>query len=284
MQAEVTEAAGAVPGVRWSICARTPRGEVLAAHEPDAVLPAASLGKLLLLLETARRLELDPHLADMTLSRRKVDPVGAAGLWQHLRTDDLPLADVALLVAACSDNLATNVLLQFAGLEAVGRLTGELGLTSTALLDAVRSERGPDADPPHLSIASAAELSALMARMAARTLVSAAASEQLEEWLAAGVDTSLVAAAFGVDPLTHTAPDRGLLLRHKTGGDLGTKGEAGTLAGPAGTVAYAVLARWDPRRDAELRDPVRAAMRSVGDGLRRHVTMAGWPTAPGSPT
>jgi beta-lactamase class A len=196
--------------------------------------------------------------------------VAEAGLWQHLRVDELPVLDVAVLVASFSDNLATNVLVDLVGLPEVTRLGRELGLERTKLLDVVRPARDPAEHAPHLSVGCADELSGLMVRMGARTLVSAAVSEQLEAWLATGADLSMVASALGLDPLAHVEPDLGLLLRNKTGTDAGTKGDVGLLRGPRATVGYAVIARWDADR-VDLRAAVDRDMRRIGEGLLAHV-------------
>lgn len=76
--------------------------------------------------------------------------MGDSGLWRHLHAGSLPLADVATLVGATSDNLATNVLLREVGLESVRARTEQLSLLRTALLDLVRDSRGPD-DAPRVS-------------------------------------------------------------------------------------------------------------------------------------
>ena len=255
--------------VRWSVCVRTGEGTVLAQANPAEVLPTASIGKLLLLLELGRRLEAEPALAGRILDRRTVEPVGEAGLWQHLRTDALPVVDAAVLVASFSDNLATNVLADLVGLDAVTGLGRSLGFQRIRLLDIVRQVRDPAVHPPHLSVGSADELSELMARMAGRTLVSAAVSQQLEEWLATDADLSMVAGAFGLDPLAHVEADLGLLLRHKTGTDAGTKAEVGLLRGGT-AVAYAAIAAWDADR-VDLRHAVDQDMRRLGEGLLAQV-------------
>jgi beta-lactamase class A len=79
----------------------------------------------------------------------------------------------------------------------------------------------------------------------------------------------MVASAFGLDPLAHVRPDRGLRLRHKTGTDDGVRAEAGLLDGPEASLAYAVLARFDDER----RDEVLGVMRSLGGAIR---AQSGW--------
>jgi beta-lactamase class A len=250
----------AAPGVRWSACVRDAvTAEVLAGTDPALVLPIASVGKLLLLAEVARAFdagELDPSVP---LARTAEDAVADSGLWRHLRAEALPAEDLAVLVGAVSDNLATNVLLRAVGLGAVTVTATRLGLHATALHDRVRDVRG-QGQPPALASGSAGELSALMGRLDDRVL----------RWLAAGADLSMVAGGLGLDPLAHDEPDRGLVLRHKTGTDAGVRADAGLLQGDHGTLSYAVIAAWEPAA-GDRRDPVLAAMRAVGAALRETV-------------
>jgi hypothetical protein len=129
------------------------------------VLPTASVGKLLLLLETERRLA-DGRLEPTTsLRRAPEDSVADSGLWQHLRTEALPLEDVALLVASVSDNLATNVLLRHVGLDAVAEVGPSLGLATLRLNDRVRDVPTAD-DPPTLSEGCTLDLARFAALLA----------------------------------------------------------------------------------------------------------------------
>ena len=54
--------------------------------------------------------------ATASSTRRRGMPSGDSGIWQHLQAPSLPVADLATLVGATSDNLATNVLLRQVGL------------------------------------------------------------------------------------------------------------------------------------------------------------------------
>jgi beta-lactamase class A len=242
---------------------------VLAEHAPDAVLPLASVGKVLLLVEVARAVADGTLRLDEQLRRTPADWVGDSGLWQHLATDTLPVEDLAALVGSVSDNLATNVLLRRIGLATVAATAAALRLEHTALLDRVRDVRAAD-DPPTLSRGTARELTELLARLARGRVVSAPVSARVLRWLGLGTDTSMVAAAWRLDPLAHTQSDRGLVLHHKTGTDTGIRADAGVLHGPAASVAYAVAATWEPagpdRRAAAL-----AGMVTIGRLIGRHV-------------
>jgi beta-lactamase class A len=251
------------PGVTWGVCVRdAASGEVLAAAGADRPLPAASIGKVFLLIEVARSLDLGEPL-----TRAPEDAVADSGLWQHLATDTLPAGDLAALVGAVSDNLAANVLLRRVGLDAVRRTTRELGITDSALHDRVRDERSAG-HPPALSTATAAELTTLFTRLwAPGGALAPRVADRVLGWLALGADLSMVAAAFGLDPLAHARADRGLRLRHKTGTDAGVRAEGGLLEGPRRTLAYAVLARFDDAR----RDEVLAVMRAIGAACKNGV-------------
>ncbi|WP_170219381.1 serine hydrolase [Nocardioides litoris] len=207
-------------------------GEVLATADADREQPTASVGKVLLLGSVAVALESGALAPSDLLDRRAVAPVADSGLWHLMAVDALPVADVALLVAAVSDNLATNVLLDRLGLpDPVGDL---------ALHDVVRDARGP-VDPPTLSTGTARGWAELLSAVHRREWPSAAAADRLLGWLAAGVDHSLVLAPLGRDPLVVDAAARG-----KTGADEDVRCDVGLVTGPTRTAAYAVLGRGDP--------------------------------------
>lgn len=261
-----------LPGVDWSVRVQAVQtGRVLLDHSPDTVLPTASIGKILLLLTVAERIASGRLSPEEQLSRATVEPVGDSGLWQHLAVDVLTVADVARLVGAVSDNLATNVLIERVGLGAVTQTAGTLALGSTALHDIVRDSRTP-AHPPALSSGSAAELVRLCRDLERGQALSAAASAQVRDWLQLGTDLSMVAAAFGLDPLAHVGPDRALQLWNKTGTNTGVRCDVGVVNAvdvDTESLAYAVVARWRPSSPADpVRDDVLTAMREVGTFVR----------------
>lgn len=244
-------------------------GRVLVAIDERIVLPTASIGKILLLIEVSARLTERDADAYGILDKTPRDAVGDSGVWQHLQAPSLPIADLASLVGATSDNLATNVLLRQVGLQAVRERTESLGLLRTALLDLVRDSRGPD-DAPQLSVGSTAELMWLFAGLARGDIVDSLTSSRVLGWLSLNADLSMVASAFGLDPLSHRGTDHGLLLVNKTGTDAGVRAEAGVLRGPRAGVAYAVSVQFnDSGIAARLR--VLDAMRTVGFDLLEYV-------------
>lgn len=262
----------AVTGVEWSACVRGVDGDVVWQQDAGRVLPTASVGKLLLLLETARRIDAGSSSPALLLSRGR-DPVGDSGLWQRLATTELPVADLAQLVGAVSDNLATNVLLRHVGLDAVDALRRALGLVGTRLLDEVRAVRGSE-HASTLSTGRADELSALVHLLGASGGARPEGAERVTGWLAGNTDLSMVAAAFGLDPLAHRPADQPrVLLWNKTGTDAGVRADVGEVSRGRTAYAYAVLAAWQPGLTPNPTSEVLASMRAVGAALD---TSLGW--------
>ncbi len=266
LQKSIDDAVSRTPEIDWSICVRDDGDRELASHNPNFSMETASIGKLLLLAEVARQFETGDLDSRELLDRDPKLLVADSGIWQYLRVNKLSTHDLCVLIAAVSDNIATNVLLKRVGFQRLRELSGALGLIETALLDYVRDYRGPD-DLWTFSKGSAAELSRFMNQIARKELISQTVSEQLGRWLSTGVDLSMVASAFGFDPLAHSEPDRGFYIRNKTGTDRRITADVGTVGQGSTWLSYAVIANWEPG-DPSLRDAALAAMSSIGKTLR----------------
>jgi beta-lactamase class A len=134
--------------VDWSILVvDVGSGAKLAAQDEDRILWTASVGKLFLLVEIARR----AAAGDLDLTERvrwrDDELVADSGLWYRLDQRELSVGDLCLLVGAVSDNLATSVLLRLVGVPAVAVTTRALGYRDSAVLDRVRDDRGPQHQP-----------------------------------------------------------------------------------------------------------------------------------------
>lgn len=236
----------------WSYCLLDGHGSVIDGEAVDALHPTASIGKVFLLCEVAERIA-DGRLDATRMVRR--DPrvaVADSGLWQHLAQEELSLADVCLLVGAVSDNWATNTLLGIVDLEATEARARALGCDVSRLHDRVRDSR-TESHPPMLSSGTARELAEVARRIhvAAEGVptpgISLDAARLVRDWLLVGVDLSMVAAPFRLDPLAHT--EDSVLLWSKTGTDLHIRADMGVTWRDGDAVAYAALATWDPGDD-----------------------------------
>lgn len=257
-------------GTVWSVLVQDiDSGEVLREHHPETVMDTASIGKIFLLHRLLTEVDAGTRTLEERVTRRPAEAIEDSGLWYLLQTSELSLYDVAALIGAVSDNAATNTLGRVIGIPTVQEHTRGLGYTASALDDIVRWPIPPGA-PKTLSHANAAELVRFMSRLADGTDLSPASADTLRRWLGAGMDLSMVAAAFDLDPLAHWGFDRGVWLLNKTGTISRVRADTGIVMSPTRRIAYAVLANWD--RGADGRGPVLAAMRRIGDGIHAALT------------
>lgn len=230
------------------------------AHVP---IPIGAVGILPLLLEVTTRMhegDLDPQ----QFVSRADDDVAGSGLWRHLETAELPLADVTALAAASADRVASNALLDLVGTESVTRRMASLGMTRSAILDRFRDERGPD-DAPHAAIGSAREYAALFARIARREGISDAVADHLTALLAMQRDVSLVGASMAVDPFPVGREDD-IILVNQVGRAPGMRAESGVAFGRRRSLAYALFV--EMHDDVLLtRHRVHRAFRTLGEDI-----------------
>jgi len=279
LQAAIERSAVREHEAEWSISViDRVSGTTLAELDPDVRVSTASIGKLIALVELAERVSCGEAALQTVVGRIEADRVADSGLWQHLVADELCLADVAMLIGAVSDNLATNVLLRYLGLDAVQRRGRLLGLEASQLHDRVRDQRTAD-DPPRLSSGTARELARLMRGL---TLdegapLSPGVGGLVLSWLVPSTDLSMVAGAFGLDPLAHAVRDRGIRLWNKTGTNVGVRADVGIAEGPELQVAYAVLVNWSDAATLSdrSRDDVLDGMRQIGEAIRGLVAPRG---------
>ncbi|MBF8185672.1 serine hydrolase [Nonomuraea sp. K274] len=228
----------------------------------DAELPLASVGKLPLLATVARAIcagTLDP---EEPVELRDEDHVGGSGLLRALSGRRWPVADLALLTAAVSDNIATNALLRHVGLDRVAEESRALGLRRTRVLDRIREPRLPS-HPPAFAVGTAGEL----ARFAAALDGRAEWTRLILGWLAHNTDRALVPALLPHDAedrrFAATAPPGTVWVANKTGTDDGVRADVGVMVGDR-RIGYAVLASGPPGSDHELVTRVREAGLDIG--------------------
>jgi beta-lactamase class A len=242
-----------------SWCIRDESGHIVAAENVDVVLPHASVGKVLLLIEAARRIceqDWDPAA---TLGRP--DTVQDSGLWQHMELPALTIHDACVLIGAVSDNLATNALIDAVGLDAVAHMcrTSLPHLPTLELCDVVRENREA-AHPAELSLGSVRDWSQLMHELASGTVISPDVSRLVSSWLALSVDHSMVLAPFAFDPLVSD----GTKCLNKTGSDTHVRADVGVLHTPRGSFAFSACV-------SPITDAVHACneLRAIGVRIQR---------------
>lgn len=249
-------------GARWSVAIEdVTTGATILSHQPDLLLRTASVGKVFLMIELAARVVAGDLTLEQSVSRSGSDPIADSGLWHTMLSEELPVGDAIRLVGAVSDNLATNVLLDLVGLDAVRARAAQVAPGGSALHDYVRTERLPGM-PHTLSEGCAGDWVSICARLERSELVGPDQDALVRDWLGSGVDYSMVISALDLDPLVHTDATDEIPVWNKTGTVGGVRADIGVVRGPARTIAYAALCNWDPAEAGV--SEVLASMRDIG--------------------
>jgi beta-lactamase class A len=140
-------------------------GDAFGVHD-DLVFPQGSAIKIPILLELFRRAQ-----DDLALLSRRVEltadlRTGGSGVLQNL-TDAgsaLSLEDLAVLMIVHSDNMATNILIDELGMEAVNALSASLGAPGTRLQR--KMIRPEDSAAGRENLSTPAEAARIMERIA----------------------------------------------------------------------------------------------------------------------
>jgi len=161
-----------------------------------------------------------------------------------------------------SDNLATNVLLDLVGLEAVRAESERAGYATTAMLDRIRDVRTSD-HPAAPSVGTAHDYRTIMD--SGFVADDGTPEAFVRDLLMSGTDHSMVASGAMLDPLVRESGARGSFI-NKTGTDLTVRADAGVMGRPEARISYAVLVNWDADQGG-MDSLVMAAMREVGQRL-----------------
>ena len=114
------------------------------AYRADEPMPAASLIKLPILLTVLEQVAAGELQLDERLELNPHDRVGGSGVLQHLQPGLTPtLHDLLTLMIIVSDNTATNMLIERAGIETVNLWCRQNGLYGTRLVGKLQL---PDAE------------------------------------------------------------------------------------------------------------------------------------------
>jgi len=228
-------------------------GEVY-SHNPDAVMPTASLIKFPILIELYRQAEAGTLNLDKIITLRQEDKVPGSGILNdHFEVGtQIPLVTAARLMITYSDNTATNLVLDQIGLGSTAQTMAKFGLPETQVHSKVfrrDSSIQPERSQRYgLGSTTAKDMLSLLERLHQRTLLTPASCEAILEHLG-------------------TCDDRSKLVRrlpstvksfHKTGAVNECRTDAGLFKTPAGTLAMIVLTannkdtRWTDDNEAEL--------------------------------
>lgn len=148
-------------------------------YQGDEIFPTASVIKLPILITLMQQCQRGAASLDDPLMLRRGEMVAGSGLLRYLTPGAvLPLRDWAFLMMHVSDNLATNVIIDYVGLENVQAWLREAGYPTVQLYRKITFSEPPP-DKKHFGTASPRELTQLMAAVFRRQLVSREACAEM---------------------------------------------------------------------------------------------------------
>jgi beta-lactamase class A len=227
-------------------------GKTFFSHNENLTFPSASMGKIFILGYLSELTHSGDINLDQIIQVEDSDIVGDSGLLQYLHSRDYTYNDLATLVAAVSDNSATNTLIRVLGLQNIKEYTQSLGLKETGVLDLIRDVRNPTIHPFAPSQSNSFEYAKIIEIYKKDKLV--------KGWLLKNTDLSMVASAFNIDPLAHSQGEK---LFNKTGTDLGVRCDAGNILIGNHDYTYAMFVKFDESQSGNV-DLVYSLMRQVG--------------------
>ena len=144
-----------------------------------AVFPTASVIKLGVLVTLMSQVEAGAASLDDPIMLRRADKTDGSGVLQYLSPGlTMPVRDYAFLMMNISDNQATNVLIDYVGLEKIQTFLAYSGYPEVQLHRQLVSGT-PPAGTPQLGTATPVSLTRLMTAVFRREIVSPAACDEM---------------------------------------------------------------------------------------------------------
>jgi len=104
------------------------------SHHGDRTFGAASTVKIPIMIEIFRQIDVGTRSLDDPYTVTAEDHTPGSGVLLHLHTGiELTLNDLIYLMISISDNMATNILIRMAGMDAVNRTMADIGMTNSVL-------------------------------------------------------------------------------------------------------------------------------------------------------
>lgn len=207
----------------------------------DYPSPAASTVKIPIMIEIFRKIERGEISLGDTRALTAADKTDGSGVLLHLH-EGLPttIDDLLYLMISISDNTATNMLIDVAGLEQVNQTMQELGMTNSRLSRPMLGRPAGEGDPPE-NLAAANDYVTCVDAILENTAASAESCAAIVDLLEKQQNTHRIG---------RWVPDTDdYRWGSKTGSLNGVCNDVGFITGPAGTVLVAVYL-------SELDDPV----------------------------
>ncbi len=203
-------------------------------HLGDRIFNPASTLKIPVMVEIYRKIDAGELRLDDPWTLTDDERVGGSGVLNQMRTGaTLTLYDLIYLMISISDNLATDVLINKAGVEAINRTTADLGMKNSRLAGTLRDAF---AGAPELGRATPNDYATAIAAI----LDGKAASEESCEAMTAMLETQQNRRRIARYLPLPVPLSESMRWGSKTGTTRGVCNEAGFIIGPNGRLIIAV--------------------------------------------
>jgi beta-lactamase class A len=214
----------------------------------DEVTGTASTIKVPILIEVMRQVEagkidLETKIADSPETRTP-----GSGILRDLSPGNpLSVRDVAVLMIIVSDNTATNMLIDLAGLDNINATMQEFGFPGTRLVNRIDFPKiGPDVK--NLAVTTPGELCAIMEAIATGRILSDASRAEILRIMKMQHYLDNVPRYLPYTPYAAELgkPDNGLRIYNKTGGWSGFRADIALVEWPGTRYTIGIVTDGDP--------------------------------------
>lgn len=213
-----------------------PNGETW-SQNGDRKFRAASTVKIPLMIEIFRQIDRGERTLDDPHVLLAGDKAAGSGVLLHMHDNiELTLRDVIYLMISISDNTATNILIRYAGMDAVNATIAELGMTGSNL---GREMKGRPAVPGEQeNWATPDDYVTVVRSIVERTAASAGSCAEMQAMLEKQQNSRRIA--------RFLPEDDSITWGTKTGSIAGVTNDAGFITTPAGTLVIGVFCEGMP--------------------------------------
>lgn len=244
-------------GVEIGASVNAPAGERW-HHRGDCRHPSASTVKVPIMIQVYRMIDQGALRLDDMHSLAATEKSPGSGVMQHLHSGlQVSIADLLYLMMSISDNTATNILIDLAGMTNINDTMAELGMTSSILGRPMRGRLAIEGEQENLATAS--DYTRVMQAIVDGWAASASACEAM---------LSTLEKQHNGRRIGRYVPDAGgYRWGSKTGTNTGIVNDVGFAASPAGMLLIAVICRGaadEPCGEGAVAEIARSAMRVTG--------------------
>lgn len=200
-------------------------------HNSDRRFRAASTVKIPIMIEVFRKTDRGEISLSDDYTVRKHDHSAGSGVLREMHEDlVVTILDLLYLMMSISDNTATNILIDMAGIESVNATMRQLGMEQSTLS---RKMQGKPADDPRVeNWATAGEYATLVGKLLDSEVASPHACEHM---------VSILEKQQNMRRIGRYVPEDGIRWGSKTGSISGVTNDVGFATTDAGTVIVSVF-------------------------------------------